>query len=221
MVLWIHQVATWIKSRPIRTSIYAVLAMVSCAILFLPNAFADCKETEIRLLGLIFQILGFVEIALQLESRLNLFQKPSFLSSLGRYWKRVKSGHTKNIDISLNSLRGASVSKLGISVTHESNSPLERRMTALENGVNDLRSELGDIKTALSQHKEVSRRSLKAVKEGFETRHEKLETLVDRAVVGESHLEWVCILLLLVGVVLSTTAPEIAIWSGYRGQCCQ
>ena len=106
-------------------------------------------------------------------------------------------------------------------VRRRASSSLEGRIEALEGEVEDLRGEISAVEKALSQHKDDSRNSLEAMREENRTRHESLERLVDEAVVGGIHLEWVGIWYLLVGIVLATAAPEIAVFSGYGGQCNQ
>ena len=221
MGLWIRQVATWVKIALKHTFPYAVLAIVSYAILFFPSVIFDCKESEIRWLGLIFQIIGILVVLRQLDSRLKLFRKPSFLSSIKRYWQRFPSRHTKNINLSVHSSLGALTGSARISVRRRSNSSLESRIDALEGEVEDLRRDIRDVEKALNRHKEDNRNLLETMREENRRRHESLERLVDEAVVGGIHLEWVGILYLLVGIVLATTAPEIAILNGYGGQCSQ
>ena len=84
-----------------------------------------------------------------------------------------------------------------------------------------MRTDIRVVEKALNRHKEDNRNSLETVREENRKRHESLQRLVDEAVVGGIHLEWVGIWYLLVGVVLATTAPEIAILNGYGGQCSQ
>ena len=79
MGLWIRQVATWVKIALKHTFPYAVLAIVSYTILFFPSVIFDCKESEIRWLGLIFQIIGILVVLRQLDSSPETLSK-TFLS---------------------------------------------------------------------------------------------------------------------------------------------
>ena len=67
MGLWICQIATWAKIGLKHTFAYAVLAIVSCTILFFPSFISDCKEIEVRWLGLGFQIVGILVVLWQLR----------------------------------------------------------------------------------------------------------------------------------------------------------
>ena len=82
-----------------------------------------------------------------------------------------------------------------------------------------MRRNLRDVDKALKRHKDDNRNSLEKMREENRRKLEGLELLVDEAVVGGIHLEWVGILYLLVGIVLATIAPEIAVLRGYGGQC--
>ena len=181
---------------------------------------SDCKEIEVRWLGLMFQIIGVLVVVRQLDDRLKLFRKPSVLSSIRNYWRRFPSRDTKNINLSAH-FSGALKGNARISVRRRSNSSLESRVEALEGEVEDLRRDIRVVEKALNRHKEDNRNSLETMREENRRSHESLERLVDEAVVGGIHLEWVGVLYLLVGIVLATTAPEIAILNGYGGQCSQ
>ena len=85
----------------------------------------------------------------------------------------------------------------------------------------DLRRDIGVVEKTLNRHEEDNRNSLEMMRKENRKSYERLERLVDESVVGGTHLEWVGILYLLAGILLATTAPEFAIWSGYGGECNQ
>lgn len=221
MGLWIRQVASWVKMGLKHIFPYTILAVVSCAILFFPNVIEDCKETEVRWLGLGFQIIGILVVVRQLSGRLTLFRKPSFLSSIKNYFRRFPSRYTKNITLSAHSSLGALSGSARIRVGRRSNSSLESRVESLEGEVEELRRDIRVVGKSLDRHKEDNRNSLETMREENRRGQENLKKLVDDAVVGGIHLEWIGILYLLVGIVFATMAPEIATLSGYGGQCSQ
>ena len=220
MSLWIRQIATWAKIGLKNTLPYVPLAIVSCAVVFFPNVITDCKEIEVRWLGLLFQIIGVLVVLWQLRDRLKLFQKPSFLSSIRNHLKGFPSRHTNNIDVS-GHVSGVATASARVSAGRSSYSSIESRVEALEGEVKCLRKDIRDVEEGLKRHKEDNRNSLETMRKENSREQESLEGLVDEAIVGRIRLEWVGILHLLVGIVLATTAPEIAIWNGYGEQCSQ
>ena len=219
--LWIRQIATWAKDGLKNIFPYVILMVVLYAIIFLPNFMFNCKEIEIRWFGLIFQIIGFVVVVWQLDDRLKLFRKPSFLSSIANYWRRFPSRNTKNIGLSAHASFGVLTGDAKISVRPGSNSSLERRVEILEDEIEDIIRDMRIVEKTLNRHKEDNKNSLEMMRQENRKSFDRLERLMDEAVVGGIHLEWVGILYFLAGIVLATTAPEIAIWRGYSGQCSQ
>ena len=219
--LWIRQIANWVKTGLKNILPYAALAIMLYAIVFLPNLTSYCKEVEIRWLGLMFQVIGLIIVVRQLNDRLKLFRKPSFLSSIRNYWRRFPSKSTKNISLSARASFGVLTGNARISVRRRSISSLESRIEALEGEMEDLRRDIGVVEKTLNRHEEDNRNSLEMMRKENRKSYERLERLVDEAVVGGTHLEWVGILYLLAGILLATTAPEFAIWSGYGGECNQ
>ena len=219
--LWIRQTATWAKDGLKNVFPYIIFMTASYAIIFLPNSIFDCKEVEIRWLGLLFQIIGFIVVVWQLNDRLKLFIKPSFLSRISNYWRRFPSRNTKNIGLSAHASFGVLTGDAGISVRPGSNSSLERRVEILEDEMEEVRRDVRTVEKTLNRHKEDSKNSLEMMRQENRKSFDRLERLMDEAVVGGINLEWVGILYFLAGNVLATTAPEIAIWRGYSGQCGQ
>ena len=75
---WIIEVIKW-AAYGIRTALpYMILIGVLYCVSF--YTIADCKEKEIRLVGLCFQIIGFLLVAWQLINLSRLFSKPSALN---------------------------------------------------------------------------------------------------------------------------------------------
>ena len=220
MGLWILQVVTWANVGLKHTFPYAVLVMVSCAIVFFPSTIADCKEVEIRWIGLIFQIVGILVVLWQLDERLKRFRKPSFLARIRNHFRRFPSRHTKNINLSVH-FSGEATGSARIGVRRKANSSIEGRIEALEGEMEDLKREVTAVEETLNRHKEDNRNSLETMREENRKKHESLKRLMDEAVVGGINLEWVGIWYLLVGIVLATAAPEIAVFGGYGGQCNQ
>ena len=189
--------------------------------MFFESEFTGCKERDIRWLGLLLQVLGFVVVARQLTTLRRLFRKPSFLLRITNYWGSFPSRYIKKIAVAANVVSGPATVAGSISVKASANAPLEKRVELLESEIGGVKQNLSRVQTALSSHQTASRESMDQVREEIRTGIEKLEKLMDQAVVGGIVLEWAGIIYFLAGIVLATGAPEISVLLGYTRQCSQ
>ena len=219
MGLWMRQVAAWAWAGLKAAFPYAILVLVPCAIFILPIEIRDCKEAAIRLVGLLLQLVAIALVICQLRDRLKLFGKPLLFSSVRDHLRRFPSWHSKKFNLAVSFPRAEIKVSDSLKVRHILNSSLESRVEALEGEVEDLRSNVRGVERSVKRHAEESRKSLQAMQEENTRRHEGLERLVDDSAVGGMRLEWVVASYLLVGIVLATAAPELALLAGHGGQC--
>lgn len=86
ILLWIRQVVRWSIGGLLVLSL-----LVSPAIFVLPVYFDlkvfECAEQHLRAAGLLFQIAGFLLVAVNFNRVLRLFQKPSVFAQISSYFK--------------------------------------------------------------------------------------------------------------------------------------
>ena len=214
--LWMRQIARWIMERIKKVVPYAILGAASWVVISFGSGFSDCKEVEIRWLGLVFETIGFVVVVWQLIGRQRLFGKPSFWSTI---LKGVPSRHARRISLSAHASAGAPTVSARLSLRPGPSSSMERRIEILEQGIEELKTDMRELKKSVRRDKEEHRSSLEEVRHELRTSSERLDKLLDEAVAGGIHLEWVGVVYFIAGVVLATAAPEISFWSGHPGQC--
>ena len=216
---WFRQVRSW-TAHGLKNAIpYALLVAILFGILYLDDSITSCKEQDIRGVGLLFQIAGFTIIVLQLDTRRRLFRKPSFLSRITAYWRSFPSPFVKTVNISMHASAGVPSVSASLRTKPGPNTTLERRIEILEDEVEELRQHLRKTDRTLSDHKAESKRSFDEVQEEIRLGDNKLEKLIDEAIVGGIGLEWIGILYFIVGITLATGSADISIHLGYAGQC--
>ena len=215
--IWISEVIKW-AAYGIRTALpYMILIGVLCYVSF--YTIADCKEQEIRLVGLFFQIIGFLLVAWQLINLSRLFSKPSALDQFVNYWMSFPTPYIRALSISAHGTSWAVTTEGTRSVKAGPNATLEQRVEIIEDELEVIKDELKRTKKSLNTHKSDNKQALKKIKEETRTSVEKVKRLMDDAVVGGIHWEWIGTLYFVVGVGLATAAPEMSVLLGYERQC--
>ena len=189
-------------------------------IAYLDDSITDCKEQDIRLMGLLFQIVGFAIVVRQLNARRRLFRKPSFFLRTQTFLKRFPSPFSKTIDLSPGPMSAeVGISKAELTLRPGPDASLDTRMELLEREIDGLRQRLRETDKYLGDHQAESKRSLDEIRERIESGHNELRRLIDEAVAGDLNLERIGILYFVAGVCLATASSEISIYLGYVGQC--
>ena len=106
-----------------------------------------------------------------------------------------------------------------LSVKAGPNTTLERRVEIIEDELRVITDDLMRTRKSLNTHKSDNKQALKKIEEETRTSVEKVEKLMDDAVVGGIHWEWIGTLYFVIGVGLATAAPEMSVLLGYERQC--
>ena len=216
---WTSQVVLWIARGLQYTILYVLLAAILFAIVYFDVAIANCKEQDIRLVGLLLQVVGFTIVVLQLVTRRRLFRKPSLVARLAAYLKRFPSLSAKTVIIGghVGAVVGTTAARLRVKSGAETS--LEQRMEILESEVEELIENLRKVSSALSDHKAECGRSFDEVRQEMTAANSRLEELIDEAVVGRIELEWIGVLYFIVGISLATASSEVSTYLGFLEQC--
>ena len=215
--IWISEIIKW-TAYGIRTALpYMILIGVLYCVSF--YTITDCKEQEIRLVGLFFQIIGFLLVAWQLINLNKLFSKPSALNQFVDYWRSFPTPYIGDVSISAHMTSGAPTVEARLSVKAGPNTTLERRVEIIEDELRAVTDDLMRTRKSLNTHKSDNKQALKKIEEETRTSVEKVKKLMDDAVVGGIHWEWIGTLYFVIGVGLATAAPEMSVLLGYERQC--
>ena len=202
--------------------LYLFFVGVLCAVFFFEDPIFGCKERDIRLIGLGLQITGFLSVASQLTNISRLFNNPSVLSRVINRLKSLPSPYIKDVLLEAQIMSGsASIYEASARVRHNRNATLVERLKILENSLDSFEENLQKVRNDLRDFRTEIQQSLEETYEKIRKELATVENLVNEAVGGGVHIQWVSIIHFLTGVVLATTAPELSAWLGFGGQCGQ
>ncbi|KZY47461.1 hypothetical protein A3731_07885 [Roseovarius sp. HI0049] len=208
--LWLGICALW----PLWIGIFALVAV--WLILFV----LGCREKDIRLLGMLLQLGGFLTVAKGLRDSGRLFKKPTVRERIALYFKRFPRrrvtkhiASAQGVSVSVPTARGRGM------VLPRPDTPLERRVEMLEERTTSLFREVGELEGKLrAQSDELT---LKITEEVTQRRagHRAFEEQLERAVIGGIHVEWWGVSFFIAGIILASASPELAGLLGNAGNC--
>ncbi len=216
---WIHEIANWAWIGIRNVLPYFFWIGILFGVYLYLDSISACVERDIRWIGLIFQIIGFVLVARQLTDIRTIFRKPSFASRVVNYLKSFPSRHVKKINLEAHARAGSLTAEARLSVKPGPNTSLEGRVEILETAVESIEEDLRKAKQALRSIRMENQESLEELRQETKDEVGKVRELIDDAFVGGIHLEWIGTICFLMGAVLATIAPELSAWLGYEGKC--
>ena len=215
--IWRRQVVTWMAHGLKNAIPYAILLAILFGIVYFDGSITNCKEQDIRWIGLLLQIIGFTIVVLQLDSRRRLFSKPSFFSRIKDYWKSFPSPFEKTVDIAVHASSGVPSVSANLRTSPGPDTTVEGRIKILESEIEELRQQLAETNRTLGDHKAESKRSSDKIREEMKLGDRNLANLIDEAVVGGISLEWIGILYFIIGIILTTASSDISTHLGKVG----
>ena len=145
---------------------------------------------------------------------------PLSLSRIATYWRKFPSPFNKNIELAVGFSGIGSVNfDVRLKAVPGPHATLEKRVNFLESEIKDLQGDLNMVNSTLNSQKEESRKSLEELRSDTTKDMKQIKELLNNAVVGEIHLDWIGIFYLLAGIVLASGAPEIAGMVGHEVGC--
>lgn len=211
--LWLGIRVLW----PLWVGIFALVAFWK----FLVNS--DCGENYIRWLGMTLQLFGVVTVAMRLRGSGRLFRKPTVHERIALYFKEFPRRRVTNhiISAQVNAIAPSSTVRAKATVSPGPDTPLERRVEMLEEKTKHLFLEVDEIKNNLRA--KLEELTLKITEEGTERKagHRAFEEQLERAFIGDIHVDWWGVIFFIAGIILASLSPELAdlLWdSGICGQ---
>jgi len=171
------------------------------------------SESGFRLTGLALQVLGICAVAWGIHQTRVLFNQPSMLGSVGDWLKRRPRLHGRAVSVGA-SLQCSSV--VGRARAHVTANPVDNsaqaRIEALEKNIKHVQGRISSLETDLDEQGQELRESLEAERRTRANETERLRARLEATETGGLHLSAIGAAWLLVGVTLSTAAPELARW---------
>ena len=189
-----------------------IAASMLCAVLPLK------LETSIRWAGLVLQAYGITVVMQGLVGRGKLFKMPNPIELARTWWNARPRWNPRPIDLTAHavaSAKGSASLTAGGRAVLPPGAPIEQRVELMERQIADIYAKvLPDIRKAqLESEQRLTTRVLEVKADG-EKRAAEAEAKLREAAASDIPLEWVGVILLFVGVVASTIAPEVAGWFG-------
>lgn len=216
---WIYQVAWWSIGGLL---VFGLLASPAVFVfpLYLGFEILQCAEQHLRAVGLLFQIAGFLLVAVNFSRLLKLFEKPSVFAQISLYFKNFPSlraeqyfANANPINVNMSAGTPMVRAKLG------PGSSIQQRVQELEARMDSAEDEIGEIHQIIDGVRSDTRNSIKELKTRNEQSNKRTNDLVEQAIAGGMHSNWVGIYCFVVGVSLATMAPEVSSLLGTTNTC--
>lgn len=200
--------------RPLWIGMFALVA-ISIILVKL-----GCGENYIRLLGMALQLCGVVTVAMRLRGSGRLFRKPTIRERIALYFDKFPRRHGTTHILSAKGMSATvSIGRVKVRVSPSPDTPLERRVEMLEEKTNELFVEVDEIENNL--RKQSDELTLKITEEITERKagHRAFEEQLERAFIGDIHVDWWGVIFFIAGIILASLSPELAFLLWNFGIC--
>jgi hypothetical protein len=170
-------------------------------------AVTPCVERQVRLTGMLLQLLGVITIAMRLRATQRQFPG----QTLARWFQRRPRFRVQN------TITGAAGASLGMAtasargrVSPGPQATLEQRVAMLEDSYTRLFDEVGNLGSEVRRRTDESSSNLRAETAFREAGDKRVEEQLMETAVGGLHLDFWGVLFFILGIIAGTASPEIA-----------
>lgn len=206
---WLKYVAVWLAEPRVAWFTFVAIG-VSISFVTRSNA----TESQIRLTGLVLQFLGIGTVAWGIRETRKLFGRPSLYGLFCEWLRRfpVLGGRVNSMTANVG-LGGVKVSGRGhVSASAGANATVEARIEALEKNVGFLSDRVSQTQNEMDKKFREQAEQLKQERASWQRDHEQLSRRLEASETGGLHVSAAGVLLLFIGVAMSTASPEIFRW---------
>lgn len=205
--MWLKALGLWLAER---RHFWLAVFVVAIALLFALRR--GVTEPEIRITGLLLQILGIATVAWGIRETRALFGRPSLVTLFREWLRRFPVYGGRIVSASANiTLEGTTLHARGyVSANAGPDATVEARIEALEKNLRYTNERIDHTQGEMDQ---TFRRQDDLLEQEQQTRATEDQEILARLEVTETgglHISAVGALWLFVGVTLSTAAPELA-----------
>jgi hypothetical protein len=173
---------------------------------------SGATEPQIRITGLVLQAFGLATVAVGIRDTRRLFGQPDWMRRARAWlsgfphWRRPVIIGAGGATISLSGGRA----RMKVWTPMEPNTPVETRLKAVIQNVERMSEQLDRVEERVDSESEKLSTALQQEQQTRTTSDRDLAEQLEKAQTGDLHVAFVGVILLFVGLVLSTLAPEIA-----------
>jgi len=169
-------------------------------------------EPEVRITGLLLQILGIGTVAWDIRETRKLFGRPTLMGQFQAWLRRFPAYGGRDVSASVNiTIPGASLHARGYAAAAaRSNASVEERIDALEKNVTLVNARIDQTQNEMDQKFRGHADDLKQEERTRAREDQAIREKLEVTETGGLHISAMGALWLVVGVTLSTAAPEIA-----------
>jgi outer membrane murein-binding lipoprotein Lpp len=207
---WLRALLSWLCEARL---FWLAAGVVIAAMLYVARK--GFTEPEIRITGLVLQILGIGTVAWGIRETRMLFGRPDIFR-LSRDWMRrfpVYGGRvvTGSVNITVPGATARAHSG-GVSVSVGPNVTVQARVEALEKKVHYLNERIDQTQAKMDQKARAQRQALEQEQQTRTREDHELRAMLEVTETGGLHISLMGALWLFVGITMSTAAPELAKW---------
>ncbi|MEZ5530927.1 MAG: hypothetical protein R3E69_00930 [Steroidobacteraceae bacterium] len=209
LLQWLKYVVVWLTEPRVA---WVTLIAIGVSVAFVTRP--EVTEPQIRITGLVLQLLGIGTVAWGLRETRKLFGRPS-LYGLFREWLHrfpMLGGRVHSMSANVR-LGGVTANGRGhVSASAGANPTVKARIEALEKNVVFLSDRIAQTQNEMDKKFRDQAERLKEERVAWQRDHEQLSKRLEATETGGLHVSAAGVLLLFVGVAMSTASPEIQRW---------
>ena len=206
---WLRAFLSWLWEAR-----HVWLALVVVVVAMLLVARKGVTEPQIRIVGMVLQILGIGTVAWGIRETRVLFGRPDIFR-LSRDWIRrfpVYGGRVVTGSVNI-TVPGATLQARGyVSAVAGPNATVDARLEALERNLWYVNDRIDHIQAEMDQNARAQRQALEQEQQTRVKENQELSAKLEATETGGLHISAMGALWLFVGVTMSTAAPELAKW---------
>ena len=209
MRIWLRTLWTWLLEA---SHFWLAIAVVGTALLFVLRH--GVTEPEVRITGLVLQILGIGTVAWGIRETRMLFGRPDILSISREWLKRfpVYGGRIVSASINVTDAGDTMHARGYVSANAGPEASAEARIEALEKNVKYLNERIDQTQSEMDQNFRAQTQTLEQEQQTRAKEDQDIRAKLEVTETGGLHISAMGALWLFVGVTMSTASLELAKW---------
>lgn len=210
MLRWLRANVYWLfwEPRPVWLAVLVVAAALIAALRY------GATERDVQIAGGILQALGIVTVVWGIHQTRKLFGRPKLVTVLRQWLERrpVYGGRIVSASVKITVGPATLLARGYGTEVVRSDAAIEERVEVLEKNLKRVNERIDHVYSEMDDKFKSHAERLEREEQSRSTEDKILHSKIEVAETGGVHISLIGALWLLVGVMLSTMAPEIAKW---------